>query len=135
MYCSHEKTGSVLIEACAVCSASAYCLHGTKTRTTSTPTPTHPLTPRPAGGHRVGDRGYFVAPTVFADVTDEMSVARDEIFGPVQCILKYSSLEEVIRRANESDYGLAAGVFAKDGAWLREGVWWWCVLACGGCEA
>lgn len=71
----------------------------------------------------MGDRGYFVAPTVFANVTDEMSVARDEIFGPVQCILKYSSLEEVIRRANESDYGLAAGVFAKDGAWLREGAW------------
>lgn len=55
----------------------------------------YPRWPNPAGGKRHGSSGYFVEPTVFADVTDEMTVAREEIFGPVQCILKYHSLEEV----------------------------------------
>ncbi|XP_073969316.1 aldehyde dehydrogenase, mitochondrial-like isoform X2 [Rhodnius prolixus] len=66
------------------------------------------------GGKRVGDKGFFVEPTIFADVKDDMSIARDEIFGPVQQILKFSSVEEVIERANDSDYGLAAGVFSKN---------------------
>lgn len=67
-----------------------------------------------SGGTKVGDRGYFVAPTVFADVADHMTIARKEIFGPVQQILKFSSLNEVITRANGTDYGLAAAVFSKD---------------------
>ncbi|XP_076249520.1 aldehyde dehydrogenase [Calliopsis andreniformis] len=67
-----------------------------------------------SGGTRVGDKGYFVAPTVFANVTDDMTIAREEIFGPVQQILKFNSLNEVITRANASDYGLAAAVFTKD---------------------
>nr|XP_003703502.1 PREDICTED: aldehyde dehydrogenase, mitochondrial [Megachile rotundata] len=67
-----------------------------------------------SGGKRLGDKGYFVAPTVFADVTDNMTIAREEIFGPVQQILKFSSLNEVINRANITDYGLAAAVFTKD---------------------
>ncbi|XP_012541712.1 aldehyde dehydrogenase, mitochondrial isoform X1 [Monomorium pharaonis] len=67
-----------------------------------------------AGGDRIGDRGYFVAPTVFADVKDDMTIAREEIFGPVQQILKFNDLEEVIERANDTDYGLAAAVFTKD---------------------
>ncbi|CAL8465907.1 g5443 [Coccomyxa elongata] len=66
------------------------------------------------GGKRHGDRGYFVQPTVFSNVTDDMTIAKDEIFGPVQSILKWSSVEEVIRRANDTEYGLAAGVFTKN---------------------
>ena len=58
--------------------------------------------------------GYFVAPTVFADVGDEMSVAREEIFGPVMCVLDFDDEEEVIARANATPFGLAAGVFTND---------------------
>lgn len=67
-----------------------------------------------AGGHRFGSKGYFVEPTVFADVSDDMKIAQDEIFGPVQSISKYSTIEEIIERANNSSYGLAAGIIAKD---------------------
>ncbi|XP_015524260.2 aldehyde dehydrogenase, mitochondrial [Neodiprion lecontei] len=66
------------------------------------------------GGERVGDKGCFIAPTVFADVKDDMTIAKEEIFGPVQQILKFSSLDDLIERANNSDYGLAAAVFTKD---------------------
>jgi acyl-CoA reductase-like NAD-dependent aldehyde dehydrogenase len=66
------------------------------------------------GGTRLGDKGYFVQPTVFADVKDNMRIAREEIFGPVQQIIKFSTLEEVIPRANDTRYGLAAAVFTKD---------------------
>ncbi|PKA63101.1 Aldehyde dehydrogenase family 2 member B7, mitochondrial [Apostasia shenzhenica] len=66
-----------------------------------------------SGGERLGDRGYFVKPTVFADVQDGMEIAKEEIFGPVQSILKFKDLNEVIRRSNDSHYGLAAGVFTK----------------------
>lgn len=65
-----------------------------------------------AGGAAQGGAGYFIEPTVFADVLDDMKVSREEIFGPVQCISKWSSMEEVIRRGNDSNYGLAAGVFS-----------------------
>ncbi|XP_010928601.1 aldehyde dehydrogenase family 2 member B7, mitochondrial [Elaeis guineensis] len=67
-----------------------------------------------AGGDRLGSKGYFIQPTVFADVKDEMKIAREEIFGPVQSILKFSDLNEVIRRANASHYGLAAGIFSNN---------------------
>uniref|UniRef100_A0A0B7AFI5 Omega-crystallin n=1 Tax=Arion vulgaris TaxID=1028688 RepID=A0A0B7AFI5_9EUPU len=67
-----------------------------------------------AGGSRVGSKGYFVQPTVFADVKDDMSIATDEIFGPVQSILKFSNVEDVIQRANRTRYGLAAGVITND---------------------
>ncbi|XP_031781551.1 aldehyde dehydrogenase, mitochondrial [Nasonia vitripennis] len=66
------------------------------------------------GGGRVGEKGYFVAPTVFADVKDNMKIAREEIFGPVQQILKFDKISDVIQRANKTDYGLAAAVFTKD---------------------
>jgi len=66
------------------------------------------------GGQRHGDRGYFVQPTIFADVTDNMSIAREEIFGPVMSVLKFKDTEEVIRRANDSEYGLAGAVFTKN---------------------
>ncbi|MGC2465519.1 MAG: aldehyde dehydrogenase family protein [Candidatus Acidiferrum sp.] len=66
------------------------------------------------GGHRVGDKGFFIEPTVFADVTDNMTIAREEIFGPVMTILKFKSIEEVSARANNTAYGLAAAVWTKD---------------------
>ncbi|XP_077492861.1 LOW QUALITY PROTEIN: aldehyde dehydrogenase, mitochondrial-like [Amblyomma americanum] len=66
------------------------------------------------GGGRHGTRGYFVQPTVFTEVEDNMTIAKEEIFGPVQSIFKFTSIEEVIRRANETTYGLAAGVLTKD---------------------
>jgi aldehyde dehydrogenase (NAD+) len=66
-----------------------------------------------SGGERFGDKGYYIQPTVFSDVQDDMLIAKDEIFGPVQTILKFKDLDEVIRRANASRYGLAAGVFTQ----------------------
>ena len=66
------------------------------------------------GGTRVGDRGHFIAPTVFADVCDNMTISQEEIFGPVMSISKFDSISEVIRRANDTKYGLAAAVFTND---------------------
>eukprot|EP00795_Rhopilema_esculentum_P003080 gene3080-1366_t len=66
------------------------------------------------GGERFGDKGYFVKPTVFSDVTDDMRIAKEEIFGPVQQIIKFKDIDEVIERANKTHYGLAAGVLTKD---------------------
>jgi len=67
-----------------------------------------------AGGSKVGDTGYFVYPTVFSNVTDEMQIAKEEIFGPVQQIIKFKTFDEVVKRANATKYGLAAGVLTKD---------------------
>ncbi|HEY5214149.1 MAG TPA: aldehyde dehydrogenase family protein [Acidobacteriaceae bacterium] len=66
------------------------------------------------GGKRVGDYGYFVEPTVFADVQDEMKIAREEIFGPVMSVIPFKDVDEVIARANRTSYGLAAGVWTRD---------------------
>ena len=70
------------------------------------------------GGERLtaGDfaKGAFVAPTVFTDCTDDMTIVKEEIFGPVMSILSYETEEEVIRRANDTEYGLAAGVCTND---------------------
>ena len=60
------------------------------------------------------DRGLFIKPTVFSDVTDNMKIAKDEIFGPVQCLLKFKDIDEVIKRSNQTNYGLAAGVLTND---------------------
>ncbi len=57
--------------------------------------------------------GYFVQPTVFADVKDDMRIAREEIFGPVLSVLDFTDEDDVIARANDTDFGLAAGVFHK----------------------
>lgn len=66
------------------------------------------------GGERQGNVGYFIKPTVFSNVTDDMKIATEEIFGPVQCILKFDTMDEVIERANNTNYGLASGVLTKD---------------------
>jgi aldehyde dehydrogenase (NAD+) len=66
------------------------------------------------GGERVGDRGYFIQPTVFADVQDNMKIAKEEIFGPVMSIIPFKSLDEVVARANRTEYGLAAAVWTRD---------------------
>lgn len=65
------------------------------------------------GGMRHGERGFFVQPTVFGNVTDQMAIAREEIFGPVMSILKFDDYDEVVRRANTSPYGLAAGIWTQ----------------------
>ena len=66
------------------------------------------------GGRRWGDRGYFIEPTLFANVRDDMAIAREEIFGPVLCALRFSDAEEVIERANNTTFGLAAAVWTRD---------------------
>ncbi|XP_075971541.1 aldehyde dehydrogenase, cytosolic 1-like [Anticarsia gemmatalis] len=66
------------------------------------------------GGKRIGTSGYYLEPTIFVDVKDDMTIAKEEIFGPVQSILKFDTLEEVIDRANATEFGLAAGIFTND---------------------
>ena len=66
------------------------------------------------GGKRFGDKGYFVEPTLFTNVSDDMRIAREEIFGPVMSVLKFSDVDEVAKRANDTPYGLAAAVWTQD---------------------
>ena len=68
------------------------------------------------GGARVtpeGLAGHFIQPTIFAEVSDDMAIAREEIFGPVLSILPFDDLDDVLRRANATPYGLSAGVFTR----------------------
>jgi aldehyde dehydrogenase (NAD+) len=71
-----------------------------------------------AGGHRLRDgelaKGFFVAPTVFTDVRDDMTIAREEIFGPVACVLPFDTVEEAAARANDTNFGLAGGIWTRD---------------------
>lgn len=66
------------------------------------------------GGGQAGTEGAFVQPTVFADVTDDMTIAREEVFGPVMAVLDFDSEDEAVARANATEFGLAAGVFTAD---------------------
>ncbi|CAF1023157.1 unnamed protein product [Didymodactylos carnosus] len=66
------------------------------------------------GGECTNTSGYFMQPTIFSNVKDDMTIAKEEIFGPVMCVLKYNDYDEVIKRANNTDFGLAAGVITKD---------------------
>ncbi len=66
------------------------------------------------GGDKPQDDGYFVSPTIFASVQDDMSIAKEEIFGPVIAAMPYEDLDDVINRANASEYGLAAGLWTHD---------------------
>ena len=66
------------------------------------------------GGRRVGDRGYFIEPTVFSNVQDDMRISTEEIFGPVMQISKFKTIDEIIERANRTNYGLAASVFTQN---------------------
>lgn len=67
-----------------------------------------------AGGKRRGQDGFFVEPTIFDHVKDEMTIAKDEIFGPVVSVLPFENFDEMIERANKTHYGLAAGVWTKN---------------------
>jgi betaine-aldehyde dehydrogenase len=70
------------------------------------------------GGHRVTDgalrKGWFVAPTVFDRCQDKMSIVQEEIFGPVMTVLEFDKEEEVVRRANATEFGLSAAVFTRE---------------------
>jgi aldehyde dehydrogenase (NAD+) len=66
------------------------------------------------GGSRSGDRGYFIEPTIFADVKDDMAIAQEEIFGPVMSVIPFKDTDEVIARGNSTFYGLAAAVWTRD---------------------
>jgi len=67
-----------------------------------------------SGGKRFGEQGYFIEPTMFGNVRDEMSIAKDEIFGPVLSVLKFKDVNEIVDRANNTMFGLAAAVWTRD---------------------
>src|SRR5690606_8373215 len=64
-----------------------------------------------AGGERHGDKGWFVKPTIFTNVRNDMRIAQEEIFGPVVTVLPFKSVDEVVKQANQTIYGLAAAVW------------------------
>ncbi|KAK7852958.1 aldehyde dehydrogenase family 2 member C4 [Quercus suber] len=66
------------------------------------------------GGKPLGDKGYYIEPTIFAEVKEDMLIAKDEIFGPVLALAKFKTIDEAIKRANSTRYGLAAGIVTKD---------------------
>src|SRR5687767_11536652 len=83
------------------------------------------------GGKRFGEAGYYIEPTLFTGVQDNMKIATDEIFGPVMSVLKFKNVDEIIQRANRTNYGLAAAVWSRDiakahklAAGIRAGTVW-----------
>src|SRR5262249_396828 len=84
-----------------------------------------------SGGKRHGEEGYFIEPTLFTGVEDDMRIATDEIFGPVMSVLKFKTVDEIAKRANATNFGLAGGVWRRDigkahrmAAKLRAGTVW-----------
>lgn len=68
------------------------------------------------GGNRWGNEGYFIEPTIFTDVKEDMTIVREEIFGPVVTVSKFDTVDDVVNMALDTEYGLAAAVFTKDTA-------------------
>lgn len=66
------------------------------------------------GGERLGDKGYFIKPTIFSDVEENMRIVKEEIFGPVVTITKFKDVEDLVEKANDSEYGLAAGIHTSN---------------------
>ncbi|KAG1779901.1 putative 1-pyrroline-5-carboxylate dehydrogenase [Suillus placidus] len=66
------------------------------------------------GGKQIGQEGYFIEPTIFTECQPDMKIVREEIFGPVACVMKFETEDEVVEQANDTSYGLAASVFTKD---------------------
>ncbi|XP_068652974.1 aldehyde dehydrogenase family 2 member C4-like [Aristolochia californica] len=66
------------------------------------------------GGKSIGDKGFYIEPTIFTDVKEDMLIGRDEIFGPVMSLMKFKTIDEAIQKANSTRYGLAAGIVTKD---------------------
>ncbi|KAI3974007.1 hypothetical protein MKX01_030583 [Papaver californicum] len=66
------------------------------------------------GGKAVGEKGYYIEPTIFTDVNEDNLIVKDEIFGPVMSLMKFKTVEEAIERANKSRYGLAAGIVTNN---------------------
>ncbi|XLR51132.1 hypothetical protein S83_001804, partial [Arachis hypogaea] len=65
-------------------------------------------------GKRFGNKGYYIEPTIFSNVKEDMLISQDEIFGPVMVLSKFKSIEERIEKANSSKYGLASGIVTKN---------------------
>lgn len=72
------------------------------------------------GGKRIGDKGYYIEPTIFTNVENNMRIAREEIFGPVLVVLRFKTFEEVIEKVNDNDYGLAAAIWSNDAKKLKQ---------------
>ncbi|KAI0791845.1 aldehyde dehydrogenase [Abortiporus biennis] len=66
------------------------------------------------GGHRVGEEGFFISPTIFTNTQPDMKIVQEEIFGPVGVVIRFTDEDDIIRKANDTVYGLAAAVFSQD---------------------
>ncbi len=81
-----------------------------------------------ACGGKSANNGYFMEPTIFTNVSDTMTIAQEEIFGPVVVVLEYDSLDELVERANKSNFGLAAGIWTQN---LKKRTFISCKIKCG----